>query len=308
MSADEQQVSDHPMVLAAVARLCREGGWQRVLDKRALTDPLDIADAELLAAAGVFERGSDGGGFALARTDGWLGSPPEAIGAGATALLRRALRHALGAGAGWTDDDRELLLAQGRGSAGAGQVLVERILPQLNGARERLAGPSGRFLDVGVGVGGLAIRLCELLPTVRVTGIDVLPAALELAGQEIAGRGLDRRIETRKADVAQLEDTDEYDVAWLPQPFIPPPALREGLDRLRRALAPGGWLVMPIKGPDPQEGPLADALARHAGQLLGGGLLGEDEARELLEGKGYAEVDVLTAGPLTVAVGRRDEG
>lgn len=302
MSAREE-LPDHPMVVAAVARLCLEGGWQRVLDGEVLTDPLDVADAELLTAAGVYARSADGGGFSLARTDGWLGAPAAALGHGATALLRRALRHAVGAVS--PDEDRALLLDQGASSAVSGQLLVEQILPRLDGALDQLATGNARFLDVGAGVGGLAIRVCELLSSVQVTGLEVMPAAVRLAEHEIAEHGTTDRVEIRNLDVADLEDSEEYDVVWMSQPFIRPEALRDGLDRVREALARGGWLVMAINGRDPLEGELGDALARHSARLHGGEVLLADEARQLLEDKGYVDVEVLSAGPLTVATGRR---
>ena len=42
---------EHPMVIAALARLGGSGGWARVLEGKPLEDSLDLADADLLVSA-----------------------------------------------------------------------------------------------------------------------------------------------------------------------------------------------------------------------------------------------------------------
>ena len=58
-------------------------------------------------------------------------------------------------------------------------------------------------------------------PAPAVVGIDVLPRAVDLARQLVDERGLDRRFEVRQQGVEDLDDTESYDLAWLPAPFIP---------------------------------------------------------------------------------------
>ena len=47
---------EHPMVLAALARMASSGAWQRIIDERPLSEDMDVADAELLVAAGAVTR------------------------------------------------------------------------------------------------------------------------------------------------------------------------------------------------------------------------------------------------------------
>ena len=39
---------EHPMVLAALARMASSGAWQRIIDERPLSQDIDIADAQFL--------------------------------------------------------------------------------------------------------------------------------------------------------------------------------------------------------------------------------------------------------------------
>ena len=107
----------------------------------------------------------------------------------------------------------------------------------------------GSFLDVGVGVGAISIRLVNRYPGTRAVGLDVLPHVLDLAQAEVARSGLSESIDLRLQSVADLRDHENYDLAWLPQPFIPRPAFLEGIQNVFRALQPGGALVVPVAIP-----------------------------------------------------------
>ena len=118
--------------------------------------------------------------------------------------------------------------------------------PMLEGLAERFgAAQGGVFLDVGVGVAELACAFCEAVPRSRVVGLDPLPQAIELATRTVAAHGLGDRVELRHQGVEQLDDEKVFDLAWLPLPFIPLAVVVEGLARVRRALKPGGWLLLP---------------------------------------------------------------
>ncbi len=64
------------------------------------------------------------------------------------------------------------------------EILVERCLERMTG----IARP--RVLDVGTGSGAIALAVADERPGARVTGIDVEPAALEVAGANAARLGL----------------------------------------------------------------------------------------------------------------------
>jgi predicted O-methyltransferase YrrM len=152
----------------------------------------------------------------------------------------------------------------------------------------RLAAPGARMLDAGTGVGALAIAFARVFPQLHVLGIDVLDRPLELARQNIAASDVAARVTVRKQDVAGLTDGTGFDLAYLPAPFVPPPALQEGLLRVAAALRPGGWAFVARGkfGGTPAE----DALTRLKTLVYGGAPLGEAEASDLLRAAGLTSV------------------
>jgi SAM-dependent methyltransferase len=208
----------------------------------------------------------------------------------------------------WASQNDEALLAQGRGSAAAAAAFKMFGLPMLEGLGDLFNGDSPQMLDVGVGVGAMAVAYCRTFPGLRVVGLDVLPRALELARRQVGEAGLAERIELRQQDVASLEDDQAYALAWLPAPFVPRPALQAGLPRLARALVPGGWLMM-AHG-KLHDDPLKNALGRFQTTVYGGAALDDGEAQALLRGVGLEQVltPPTPEGAPAITVGRRPGG
>src|SRR6516165_1301092 len=157
------------------------------------------------------------------------------------ALIRMCLRQAQdliddpGRPPGWTFTHPDILTGWGRGS-----MLVPGILaaaaPQFTDVRS--------FLDVGTGVGLLAIAAARIWPAATVTGIDTWEPALQIATENVKAAGLADRITVRREDVTSVDDADSYDCAWFPTFFVSEPALDAAVPRLARSLRPGGWLVL----------------------------------------------------------------
>jgi len=289
--------AQHPMVIAALARMGGSGGWARILAGEPVEEPLDRADADLLVAAGVLRR--DGERLVLQHSaSGYL--DPEALFHTMTAELQRALGHARGEAPGWHGEDLDLVLNQGRGSAAAADLIADGFLPGMPRAAAALAAGSGRFLDVGTGVAAIAARMCELFPGLTCVGLDVLPRALALAGDELTRMGMADRVELRLQSVADLDDVDEFDLAWVPQLFIPPDAFTAGLKRVYAAMRPGGGLVVPTLAPQAGAEPMVEAVMVHSGYVLGGGPIERDEVRAMIEGVGFTDVDEHGHGHQTV--------
>lgn len=230
------------------------------------------------------------------------GEEAEQVAAAAAAPLLQAARFVTG-GSAWNEQDDEALLAQGRASAGAGVLFRERVLPQLPDSERLLTGPV-RLLDVGVGVAAMAVALCQHMPQLSIVGLDVLDRPLELARLHVEEADLDERIELRRLDVAELDAADEFDLAWLPAPFLPRSALERGLARVAAALRPDGWILL-------GHGRLGDnaldaVVTRFKTVAYGGTPLNDGEAEALLASVGLVDVHHLLTPPGTpaLAVGR----
>jgi SAM-dependent methyltransferase len=256
--------------------------------------PTPLADAagEVLAALGLDLP-------ALAERDA------AAAAAQAAAPLLQAAAAVRGEAELWAQQPDEALLAQGLASARNGSRLVEFAAAAMPGLLSALERPGARMLDVGTGVGGLAVAVAEALPQVTVVGIDVLPRVLALAEQVRAASPAADRVVLRQQDVTTLAEQDTYDLGWVPAPFVPEPALRPGLWAVTRALRPGGWLML---GHGKYVGdPVDDALNRFKTVAYGGTALDDAQAQQALVDAG---LDAVTTAPTplgspAITVGRK---
>jgi len=259
------------------------------------TDSHKRAATEVLRALGIDMQ------------DGLDGLDRRAAAAQAAAPLLQAGGLLTGGGQIWAQQSDEALLAQGRASAGGAAPVAELGFPYLAGLTEALGRPGARMLDVGTGVGALAVAYAELFPALTVVGLDVLPRVLALAEVTVAAAGVADRVVLRQQDLSTLQEDSEYALAWLPAPFVTEAALRAGAPRVARALVPGGWLMLAhgkYRG-DPFE----DALNRFKTVIYGGTALDDEGARSLLDSAGLREVMTLPT-PLAapaISVGRRVE-
>jgi hypothetical protein len=154
---------------------------------------------DVLAALGLVTAGPDG----YACTPGMVGylsrRHPDVVRADlrTSRLLAGELMALLRPGhcapLGWRYPDPELLQAQGVRSTEPVAVWASRLFPALAGLTEALAAPTARFLDVGTGVGRLAIAMCQQFPTLHVVGLDLFGPALDLARRNVAQAGLGSR-------------------------------------------------------------------------------------------------------------------
>ena len=278
---------EHPMVIAALARMGTSGGWARVLEGKPLEDPLDLADADLLVSARVLGR--EEVGYVVLRKESYL-TEPAALSRSMMAQLQRALQHARAGSGAWTGEDLELVLNQGHGSAAAADLIADDLLRCLPGAEHAFESGRGHFLDVGTGVAAISRRLCQRFDGLTCVGLDVLEHVLDLARDEVEADGLAGRIELRLESVAELEEDGVFDLAWVPQIFIPRPELITGLQRVFTALRPGGGLIVPTIAPPEAADDMEQAVMVHSGHVLGGGPIDVVDAHELLAEAGFRDV------------------
>lgn len=296
MSTDRLLGALMPMIgaseaLAAVAaslRLRRDGGEadpELAARLGAVLDALDLRDA-----VGALDR---------REATALLGIAESSL-AQATAFARNPEESA------WTSADDAILLAQGHMSALLGAVFERFVVPSLDdGLAARLSQPGASFLDVGTGVGGLAIAVARVWPTLRVVGIDQWDRALALARAQVGAVGLGDRIELREVAAEALEEVDAHELAWVPTFFVSSAVLESVAERVHASLRPGGWAMFGqyARPDDPFRGALAELrTVRH-----GGAQQTPAELLALVERAGFGEVGVRAdgKGPLIFVVGRR---
>jgi SAM-dependent methyltransferase len=218
------------------------------------------------------------------------------------ALTRSVLRQAVdlldhpAREPGWAFTDPEILDGWGRGSM---------MVPGLLAASEELAGVE-RLLDVGTGVGLLAVAATNVWPNSTIVGIDTWEPSLERARANVSNAGLDARITLRAQNVVDLDDVDEYDCAWVPTFFMTEDVLTRAVPAVFRSVQPGGWIVLArlVAPPDP----LAEATLRLRTIRNGGCDLSVEDASKLLEHAGCTDVHALPRVPpipMEFVLGRR---
>ncbi len=274
------------------------------LGRPALTE--EDPAAGVLARAGMVER----------RDSGWV--PAALLGTEAApeqiTMLRERLISTLGQaatiaargpGCGWESYSDEMLMAQGAVSAVAGR-LFKAMLGSIPGLAAALdACPV--IIDVGVGVAAGACSICEAVPGTRVIGLDINARALGLARPLVTAKGLSDRIELRLQGVEELQDVGVASLAHISPPFIPRPALTEGITRLFRALRPGGMLILSgISSAD-----AAGAIDRWQAYNAGGSAVTLAECTALVTAAGFEKPtmppNLPPGGPLG-ALSRRPGG
>ena len=198
---------------------------------------------------------------------------------------------------GWSHVDPAILQGQGLGS--------RRFVRAINAAAaqrpdlQQVLTEPGAFLDVGIGVAWLAIEAARSWPALRCVGIDVWEPALRLARANLAGAGLEDRVELRTQAVEDLDESQVYSLAWLP-PFIPVSVMPSALKNIRSSLAPGGWIVMSILGAMPDS--LSQALASLKLARIGTYSWSASEVEDRLRQFSFEQVEVFTHTPTTVII------
>jgi precorrin-6B methylase 2 len=224
-----------------------------------------------------------------------------------TSFLKQALEliEDPGRSGGWVYTDPVVLQSQGQ-SSGSVPPLIASVAPTLDGLTDALAREGARILDIGSGVAALTISCCRVWPEASVVGVDPWEPAMKLAVQNVSEAGLDDRITLRAIAIEDITDTDSFDLAWMPAPFLPRAVLESSVPVVARSLRPGGWLVLG-RYTAPQEA-LPEALADLRTVRGGGTPLSEDDAVALLERGGLANVRSVPSewmAPIRFVAGQR---
>jgi len=223
----------------------------------------------------------------------------------AAAVIRMCLRQALdlvddpSRAPGWTFTDPDIMAGWGRGSMMVPGALAAA--PELSDLRS--------FLDVGTGIGLLAIAAARTWPNASITGIDIWDPALRIAAANIEGAGLSDRIAVRHEDVTELDEPESYDAVWFPTFFVSEAVLDGAMPRLFRSLQRGGWLVLGRMAPPPD--PVAEATSSLKTIRNGGADFDEKRLTAALETSGCVGIRTLPRqgpSPLEYVIGQRPGG
>lgn len=201
-------------------------------------------------------------------------------------------------GPGWQVTDPEILQAQGEASAS----VFDRILALSETRPPLRQALSGRFLDVGTGVGAIALRAARACPTLEVHGIDIWPPAIAIAERNVAASPFAARIRIDLLDVAGLPATPRYSLAWLPTMFLQRAVVREAIARIAAASRPGAFLVAGLYTvpPDPF---LAEFSALRT-LRSGGEITDSAELAAMLAREGLGDIEVDHGPVATFVVAR----
>ena len=207
------------------------------------------------------------------------------------------LVEAPGRATGWTFTDPVILDGWGRGSM--------MVPPVIKAAHPDLAEITS-FLDVGTGVGLLAVSAANVWPSTTIVGIDIWDPSLERAHANVEGAGLADRISLRKQAITELSDSEAFDCAWVPTFFLTEADLEKALPSVVGSLVPGGWIVLGLMHAPPDS--LAAAIFELRTVRGGGCVLTADRAIELLDAAGTTgahSVPPRPPAPLELVIGQR---
>lgn len=204
--------------------------------------------------------------------------------------------------AGWSFEDPVILNSIGQGSKVIVQAMANLAATEPELA-DRLSRPA-RFLDVGTGVGWIAIEAARRWPALSVDGIDIFPPALTIAAQNLIGSGVADRVAFQAQDVLDLHSTNRHALAFFAGPFISAQIVPQALINLYRTLEPGGWLCFGLFDADPA--PLSQALLNLRIARFGGHPWAVAEVADMMTSAGFSvNPQTVLERPARLVVGRK---
>lgn len=173
----------------------------------------------------------------------YLGPLPRMFAAVGPQLPALLAAYRSGGGVSWAQLGEDAREAQ----ADLNRPWFGRLPEALSGVPELgalLSAPRARIADVGTGAGWSAIALARAYPLLRIDGLDVDEPSIEAARRNAHAAGVDDRVRFHVADGAVLGDHGPFDAAFAFECLHDMPQPVEVLAAMRRAVRPGGAVVI----------------------------------------------------------------
>jgi SAM-dependent methyltransferase len=180
------------------------------------------------------------------------------LGATNMGLLRRALHPAPS-----PSPEERLAVSCGVWGLGSSPVAIDSFLAadrEMPEVRE-LWLRGARHMELGCGVGRDLLRVAVPYPATSVVGVDIDPLVLAEVERQARDLGIQERVTVRLADAREIDDVATFDTILWSQMFFPAASRAATIVAIRRALKPGGYLVMPLL----RDRPASEEALRSAG-------------------------------------------
>jgi SAM-dependent methyltransferase len=80
----------------------------------------------------------------------------------------------------------------------------------------------------------------------KAVALEPAPHPAAIGRRHVQEAGLVDRIVIRQERVEDMEDERAFDLAFLPQMFLPDAIIQDAVERIFRSLKPGGWLLVAV--------------------------------------------------------------